>query len=176
MSLSFPSSEHTSYSIRLLPSLSSSPLDSPLDSPPESPLASPLASASEAADPDPGETWSGPRFADPAERDLAAPLAPPPAPPLAARPSRRAAPSARTPPPIPRPAPRPAPRLAPRPAPRPAPQRAKAPELAGLIPVDPLPAAPRPARLVAVVCGALLLTAVTAFVSQYFFTYLFRLL
>ena len=82
MSLSFPSSEHTSYSIRLLPSL--------------------MSPAEE--DPDPGETWSGPSFQDSGKPDAgpdsdpadplapAAPLAPLALPrrPSAALPSARA--------------------------------------------------------------------------------------
>jgi hypothetical protein len=168
MSPSFPSSEHTSYSIRLLPSLSSA------SAPPRSSSPSRGAAASSLEDPDPGETWSGPSFRDlpEPEPEPAAPLAPPlqpsafssAAPPHALPLIRR--PSA-IPPPFPM-----------------LRQRAKAPapELLAPLPivVDPQRAGgrflPTPARIAAVVCGALVLVVVTASVSYLFFRYLFGLL
>ena len=173
MSPSFPSSEHTSYSIRLLPSL--------------------MSPAEE--EPDPGETWSGPSFQDTAQPDpdsdpdsdadpdpdsdsdsapaaslapLALPRRPSAAPshslPLLRRPSA-------IPPPIP-------PRR---------PQRAKAPHPALLAPLPitcPAPAPRRagvlfaatPARIAAVICGALMLVAATTVISYLCFSYLLRIL
>jgi hypothetical protein len=166
MSPSFPSSEHTSCSIRLLPSLSSP------SAPPSSSSPSSAAAAASLEDPDPGKTWSGPSFRDLPEAEPAAPLAPP----LQPSAFSSAAPSH----PLPlirRPSamPPPFPMLRQR-------ARAPAPELLAPLPivVDPRRAGgrflPTPARIVAVVCGALVLVVVTASVSYLFFRYLFGLL
>lgn len=155
MSLSFPSSEHTSYSIRLLPSLTSSS----------------SSSASSSEDPDPGETWSGPRFQADPEPEIAPP--PPAAPAIAsARPSyssRSVGIAPVIPPPLPQRAK--------------APRREPLAPLALVAPLALLPVPrragrfhPTPARIAAVACGALMLVVVTAIVSYVGFSYLFRLL
>jgi hypothetical protein len=141
--------EHTSISIIALPDPDR---DSDLASDPD-------------LEQDPGDTWSGPSFQDSDEIeliDLAELTRPPPTPSTRAR---YASSSIRTLPAISPPPPLLPPLLPIQPF---RPQRARAPQRPALASLS-------PARIVALVAGALLLIAITAIASQHLFLYLFQL-